>query len=87
MGAANSLRLGTVKATEYFAFVVFNTGNYVGAVHEKIFSENLSKVLYPNDEPYQVEQLRLEQFFLVSCSLQDTIRTHLSRGHSLKTFH
>jgi starch phosphorylase len=51
-------------------------------------SENISKVLYPNDEPLQGKQLRLEQqYFFVSCSLQDMIRLHLSRGKRLEQFH
>lgn len=84
---ANTLRLWTAKAIESFDFAAFNSGNYFGAVHEKLFSENLSKVLYPNDEPFEGKQLRLEQqFFFVSCSLQDMIRIHLSRGHQLNTF-
>jgi starch phosphorylase len=85
---ANTLRLWTAKAIESFDFAAFNSGNYFGAVHEKLFSENLSKVLYPNDEAFEGKQLRLEQqFFFVSCSLQDMIRLHHSRGHQLDTFH
>jgi glycogen phosphorylase len=85
---ANTLRLWTAKATESFDLAVFNSGEYFSAVREKIFSETLSKVLYPNDETFQGKQLRLEQqFFFVSCSLQDVIRTHLSRGDCLNTLH
>lgn len=85
---ANTLRLWTAKAIESFDFAAFNSGNYFGAVHEKLLSENLSKVLYPNDEPFEGKQLRLEQqFFFVSCSLQDLIRIHRSRGHQLEIFH
>jgi starch phosphorylase len=51
-------------------------------------TENITKVLYPNDEPIQGKQLRLEQqYFFVSCSLQDMIRIHLRRGNSLTDFH
>jgi glycogen phosphorylase len=85
---ANTLRLWTAKAIESFDFATFNSGDYFGAVHEKIFSENLSKVLYPNDEPFQGKQLRLEQqYFFVSCSLQDIIRIHCYRGDKLETLH
>ena len=49
-----------------------------GAVDEKVASENLTKVLYPNDEPLRGKRLRLEQqYFFVSCALQDMIRIHL----------
>ena len=45
-------------------------------------------MLYPNDEPIQGKELRLEQqYFFVSSSLQDMIRFHLGRGRSLETFH
>jgi starch phosphorylase len=72
---ANTLRLWCAQAPESFDFAVFNRGDYYGAVHQKIVSENLSKVLYPNDEPIQGKELRLEQqYFFVSCSLQDMFR-------------
>jgi len=72
---ANTLRLWKAEATESFNFEAFNTGDYLGAVLEKSNSENLTKILYPNDESSQGKQLRLEQqFFFVSCSLQDMIR-------------
>lgn len=72
---ANTLRLWSAEAPESFDFAVFNRGDYYGAVDQKVTSENLSKVLYPNDEQIQGKQLRLEQqFFFVSCSLQDMLR-------------
>ena len=53
----------------------FNRGDYYGAVNRKVASENISKVLYPNDEQLQGKELRLEQqYFFVSCSLQDMLR-------------
>ena len=53
----------------------FNSGDYYGAVNQKVSSENLSKVLYPNDEQPRGKELRLEQqYFFVSCSLQDMLR-------------
>jgi len=69
---ANTLRLWKAEAAESFDFGAFNSGDYFGAVHDKSASENLTKVLYPNDEQAQGKQLRLaQQFFFVSCSLQD----------------
>ncbi len=79
---ANTLRLWRAEAPESFDFAVFNRGDYYGAVNQKIISENLSKVLYPNDEPIQGKELRLEQqYFLVACSLQDMLR--ILRGQRL----
>jgi glycogen phosphorylase len=82
----NILRLWRAGATEEFDFRVFDSGDYVGSVTTKIFSENISKVLYPNDNTSQGKQLRLEQqYFFVSCSLQDIInnyrRTHKNFDH------
>jgi glycogen phosphorylase len=85
---ANTLRLWKAEATESFDFQAFNVGDYVGAVHEKMVSENITKVLYPNDESWQGKQLRLEQqYFFVSCSLQNVISTFLSRGGKLDRLH
>ena len=77
--ACNTLRLWTSEAVESFDFQAFNVGDYYGAVEEKVASETITKVLYPNDEPEIGRKLRLaQQYFFVSCSLQDMIRfTHL----------
>jgi glycogen phosphorylase len=84
----NLLRLWKAEATESFDFEAFNVGDYYGAVHEKVASETISKVLYPNDEPEAGKRLRLaQQFFFVSCSLQDMIRLLQMRGKSLDEFH
>jgi glycogen phosphorylase len=85
---ANLLRLWKAEAHESFDFQAFNTGNYYGAVEEKVFSENISKVLYPNDEQLQGKVLRLEQqYFFTSCALQDMVRLHLLRQHPIEEFH
>ncbi|MFA7454567.1 MAG: glycogen/starch/alpha-glucan phosphorylase [Desulfobulbaceae bacterium] len=82
----NVLRLWKAEATESFNFQAFNVGDYYGAVEAKVVAENISKVLYPNDQAFQGKQLRLtQQYFFVSCSLQDVIRTHLRRGKSVET--
>ena len=81
------LRLWKSEAVESFDFQAFNVGDYYKAVEEKIVSETISKVLYPNDEPEIGKTLRLaQQYFFVSCSLQDMIRIHLLRGKTLETF-
>ena len=81
VNTANTLRLWKAEAPESFDFAVFNRGDYYGAVNAKVTSENLSKVLYPNDEAVQGKELRLEQqFFFVCCSLQDMLRIlHVQR--------
>ncbi|MBP0018987.1 MAG: glycogen/starch/alpha-glucan phosphorylase [Cyanobacteria bacterium SBLK] len=88
VSTANTLRLWKAEAPESFDFQAFNVGDYYGAVDEKIVSENVTKVLYPNDEQIQGKELRLtQQYFFVSCSLQDMIRIHLAAGKSLDCFH
>jgi starch phosphorylase len=88
VNTVNTLRLWKAEAVESFDFQSFNVGNYYGAVNSKVTSENISKVLYPNDEQIEGKQLRLEQqFFFVSCALQDMIRIHLGSGRKLSTFH
>jgi starch phosphorylase len=83
----NLLRLWKAEAHESFDFQAFNVGDYYRAVDKKIVSENITKVLYPNDEPAAGKQLRLEQqYFFVSCSLQDMIRIFLQREKSLDRF-
>ena len=83
----NLLRLWAAEAVESFDFKDFNVGDYYGAVQEKVMSETVTKVLYPNDEPEVGKKLRLgQQHFFVSCSLQDMIRIHLLRQKSLESF-
>lgn len=85
---ANTLRLWKAEASESFNFSAFNEGDYYGAVHEKVVSENLTKVLYPNDAKVIGKQLRLEQqFFFVSCSLQDMIRLLVGQNFPVERFH
>src|SRR4051812_24449536 len=75
VNTANTLRLWKAEAPESFDFSIFNRGDYYGAVNQKVVSENLSKVLYPNDEAAEGKELRLEQqYFFVCCSLQDMLR-------------
>jgi starch phosphorylase len=84
---ANLLRLWRAEAVESFDFEAFNVGDYYGAVSQKISSETISKVLYPNDEPEAGKHLRLQQqFFFVSCSLQDMLRIHQLHQRPLEDF-
>jgi glycogen phosphorylase len=85
---ANTLRLWRAEAPESFDFEVFNRGDYYGAVNQKVTSENLTKVLYPNDEQARGKELRLEQqYFFVSCSLQDMFRILAVQGIPVERFH
>jgi starch phosphorylase len=73
--AVNTLRLWSCRAAEEFDLEDFNKGSYVEAVASKVQAENLTKVLYPNDNIFEGKELRLrQQYFLVSCSIQDIIR-------------
>jgi starch phosphorylase len=84
----NRMRLWKAEAIESFDFAAFNHGDYYRAVHDKMFSENITKVLYPNDEIIQGKNLRLEQqYFLVTCSLQDMLRLHGLLGRPVEKFH
>jgi len=84
----NVLRLWKAEAVESFDFQAFNQGDYYDAVDEKMASENLTKVLYPNDEPWVGKKLRLEQqYFFCSCALQDMMRNHLRLFPDLQNFH
>ena len=71
----NTLRLWSAKAAEEFDLDDFNRGSYVDAVANKVLAENLTKVLYPNDTVFEGKELRLkQQYFFVSCSIQDILR-------------
>lgn len=73
----NNLRLWQAKATHEFSFKEFNAGNYVASVQKKNESENISKVLYPNDTMVEGKFLRLkQQYFFSSATLQDIIRKY-----------
>ena len=85
---ANTMRLWSAQAVESFDFGAFNTGDFFGAVADKVASENISKILYPNDEGFQGKQLRLaQQFFFVSCSLQHILRIQANAGRPLAELH
>ena len=70
----NNMRLWAAKATRDFELRYFNEGNYVKAVEDKNDSENLSKVLYPDDTTAMGRELRLkQQYFFVCASLHDIL--------------
>ena len=78
----NFLRLFTARASEDFDIEIFNRGDYIRAVEQKIASENISRVLYPSDSVLSGKELRLNQeYFLVACALRDLLR-HYMATHS-----
>ena len=86
--SCNFLRLWKSEAEESFDFSSFNQGDYYKAVDYKVRSENISKVLYPNDEMLEGKKLRLkQQYFFVSCSLQDMMNIHLRFDGKPQDFH
>lgn len=71
----NNLRLWSAKASREFDLNYFNDGDYIKAVAEKARSENITKVLYPNDNIFEGKELRLkQQYFFVSATIQDILR-------------
>ena len=88
VNTVNTLRLWGAEATEAFDFPTFNRGDYLGSVSRQVISENLTRVLYPNDETQQGKELRLEQqYFFVSCSLQDMLRLLAEDDMPVTRFH
>jgi len=84
----NTMRLWAAQAVESFDFGTFNDGDFGGAVADKVSSENISKVLYPNDEGLQGKELRLaQQFFFVSCSLQHILGIQMAQNRPLAGLH
>ncbi len=83
----NNLRLWHCRATKEFDFQEFDQGDYEKSVQKKTESENISKCLYPNDNSMQGKELRLkQQYFFVSCSIQDIVRRHLQDHGTLTNF-
>ncbi len=82
----NTLRLWSAKATTEMDLSAFNRGNYFAAVEDKNHSENVSRVLYPDDSTQSGRELRLRQeYFFVSASMQDMVARHLRNKHGFDT--
>ncbi len=76
----NRLRLFEAKAQDDFDMAIFNAGDYVHAVEQRVSTETVSKVLYPEDTVEAGKELRLiQEYFLVSCAIQDILRRHLKQ--------
>lgn len=83
----NNLRLWSAKSSEEFNFDYFNHGDYLKAVEDKQKTENISKVLYPNDKTEQGKILRLkQQYLMASASLQDIIKRYKRANKDFKRF-
>lgn len=83
----NLLRLWRARATKEFDFQLFDVGDYARAVEQKTYTENISKVLYPNDNTIQGRELRLkQQYFFIACSLQDIIHRFQIKNSDWDTF-
>ncbi|MDP3921090.1 MAG: glycogen/starch/alpha-glucan phosphorylase [Candidatus Omnitrophota bacterium] len=81
----NTLRLWSARSSEEFDLEYFNDGDYEKAVYKKMFSENISKVLYPNDSSSAGRELRLKQeYFFTAASVADIIRRFKSENEDLK---
>ena len=92
-GTVNTLRLWGARAVQEFDLEEFNAGDYIGAIEARARSENICRVLYPNDNVFVGRELRLAQeYFFVSATLQDIIRRYkkryemFDRQQGLRTF-
>ncbi|MGO9375829.1 MAG: glycogen/starch/alpha-glucan phosphorylase [Syntrophobacteraceae bacterium] len=82
-----NMRLWAAQSSRDFNLTEFNRGDYIGAMHDKVISENISKVLYPNDNLEQGKELRLkQQYFLVAATLQDIMRRHKKQHSTMEGF-
>jgi starch phosphorylase len=83
----NTLRLWSARSAEEFDFEYFNDGDYERAVYNQVFSENISKVLYPNDIIIQGKELRLKQeYFFTAASISDIIRRFKADNTDIRQF-
>jgi len=84
----NSLRLWSAKAMTAFSLKDFNQGDFLNANLGALLTENITKVLYPNDHNYEGKELRVkQQYFLVSASVQDILRRYLDQGNDIHRLH
>lgn len=83
----NVLRLFSARASDEFDIGIFNSGDYIRAVHEKITGESISKVLYPSDVVAAGKELRLlQEYFLVACSVRDILKRYRATHDSYREF-
>ena len=83
----NYLRLFSARSSDEFDMQIFNAGDYIKAVEQKVVSETVSKVLYPSDSVKAGRELRLiQEYFLVACALRDIVRRYQKRGDAMENF-
>ncbi len=83
----NRLRLFQARSSDDFDIEIFNRGDYIRAVEQKIGSENISRVLYPSDSVMAGKELRLvQEYFLVACAVRDIVRSYLAGHNSFEAF-
>jgi starch phosphorylase len=83
----NVLRLYSARASDEFDIHIFNQGDYIRAVEEKIRTETISKVLYPSDSCEEGKELRLlQEYFFVACAVRDMVRRYLRRHDTFDSF-
>ena len=77
----------SARASHVFDIGIFNSGDYIHAVQQKINTEAISKILYPSDAVQSGRELRLlQEYFLVACAVRDILRRYLERHESLDQF-
>jgi starch phosphorylase len=82
----NTLRLWSARAPDPLNLDIFNTGDYIGALADRVRSEAISKVLYPSDATPAGQELRLRQeYFFASASLLDLVRRHLKQHREIRS--
>ncbi len=82
-----NMRLWAAQSSRELNLSIFNRGDYAGAMHDKVMTETITKVLYPNDKEEQGKELRLrQQYFLVAATFQDIMRRHKKQHNSLAGF-
>jgi starch phosphorylase len=80
----NFLRLFSARASEDFDIEIFNRGDYIRAVEQKIGMENITRLLYPSDSVVAGRELRLvQEYFLVACAVRDIVRRYLNEYENL----
>ncbi len=83
----NVLRLYAARSSDEFDMEIFNTGDYLKAVEEKMTSETISKVLYPSDAVDAGRELRLlQEYFLVACAVRDIVRCYQQQHGEFEHF-
>jgi glycogen phosphorylase len=83
----NYVRLFEARASNEFDIQIFNGGDYLKAVEQKMVSETISKVLYPSDAAQSGRELRLlQEYFFVACAIQDITRNFFARGEDVADF-